>query len=136
MKLGFCGFADSSHLVAVINSTLGIFNCHRLTQRKENTLENVGKLGWISAIKLQTRKINDREIIESWGIRILKNSLKIGWQHSSGWKAPLEIVRVSQSHVPRVSILPRTETPHLSGQPAPVFDNTVRKPKQNNSNKM
>lgn len=32
---------------------------------------------------------------ESWGIRILKNSLKIGWQHSSGWKAPLEMVRVS-----------------------------------------
>lgn len=52
MKLDFCGFADSSHLVAVINSTLGIFNCHRLAQRKENTLEKVGKLGWISAIKL------------------------------------------------------------------------------------
>lgn len=49
MKLDFCGFADSSYLVAVINSALGIFTCHRLTQRKENAL---GKFGWILAIKL------------------------------------------------------------------------------------
>lgn len=52
MKLNFCGFADSSHLVAVINSALGIFTCQRLTQRKENAFKKLGKLGWILTIKL------------------------------------------------------------------------------------
>lgn len=52
MKLDFCGFADSSNLVAVISSALGILTCHRLTQRKENAFEKLGKLGWILAIKL------------------------------------------------------------------------------------
>lgn len=52
MELGFCGFVDSSHMVAVICSALGIFTCHGLTQRKEAALEKLGKLGWILTIKL------------------------------------------------------------------------------------
>lgn len=63
MKLDFFGFADSSHLVAVINSALGILACQRLAQRKENAFEKLGRLGWIS------RNINDRETIQTPGAR-------------------------------------------------------------------
>jgi len=49
MKSSFCGFADSSHLVAIIYFALGIFACQRLTHGRESASEQVG---WILSIKL------------------------------------------------------------------------------------